>query len=103
MTKADHRCLHNPRRGANPEQVYGDFAVLDKKNLAVFAYTREHNGNKALVLLNFSDDAQKFKMPSEAGSLVAKAKLLISNYASDEGIELTDEVELKPWESRVYL
>ena len=77
--------------------------MLDKKNLDVFAYTREHNGHKALVLLNFSDDAQKFTVPSEAGSLVAKAKLLISNYASDDGIELTGQVELKPWESRVYL
>ena len=42
--------------------VYGKYTLLDKDNKNIFAYTREADGKKVLVLLNFTKDASSFKL-----------------------------------------
>ena len=42
---------------ANPVLIYGKYTLLDKDNPDVYAYTRELDGKKLLVLLNFKDHA----------------------------------------------
>jgi oligo-1,6-glucosidase len=80
-------------RKDNPVLVYGKYTVLDKDNADVYAYTRELDGKKFLVLLNFKDKPAK----TVTGIDVIKAKVLISNYAavSTDGI-------LKPYEAVIY-
>ena len=80
-------------RKANPVLVYGKYTVLDKTNPDVYAYTREGNGQKILVLLNFSS------APARAGTGInmAKSRMLLNNYANapKNGI-------LRPYEAVIY-
>jgi oligo-1,6-glucosidase len=38
-----------------PALIYGKYTLLDKLNPDIYAYTGELDGNKFLVLLNFSN------------------------------------------------
>jgi oligo-1,6-glucosidase len=58
--------------------VYGKYTLLDAKNESVYAYTRELNGKKLLVLLNFKPTVAKANL---TGIDLSKAKVLIGNYA----------------------
>ncbi len=73
--------------------IYGKFGLVDTDNPDVFAYTREMNGKKLLVLLNFRNKTAIV----ETGLDISKAKVLISNYgnASMDG-------SLKPYEAVIY-
>jgi oligo-1,6-glucosidase len=63
--------------------VYGKYTLLDKNNPDVYAYTRELDGKKLLVLLNFKSVPASVNI----GIDLSKAKALISNYttASTDG------------------
>jgi len=79
-------------RKDNLALVYGKYTVLDKNNPAVYAYTRELNGKKILVLLNFTaTDATV-----NTGINLLKAKQLTSNYSTVSGSVL------RPYEAVVY-
>ncbi len=73
--------------------VYGKYELLDKGNPNVYAYTRELNGKKLLVLLNFTNKPAS----ANTGIDVSKAKVLIDNYA-----DASMNGQLKPYESVVY-
>lgn len=73
--------------------VYGKYTLLDKDNEEVYSYTREANGKKMLVVLNFTKNATAFK----AGIDVSKSKVLISNYAA-----ASTDGTVKPYEAVVY-
>ena len=80
-------------RKDNPVLVYGKYTILDKNNPDVYAYTRELDGEKFLVLLNFTSK----NATVNTGIDLSKAKILINNYsaASTSG-------ELKPYEAIIY-
>jgi oligo-1,6-glucosidase len=80
-------------RKENEVLMYGKYTLLDKDNPDVFAYTRELNGRKLLVMLNFSSKTAK----ANTGIDVSQAKVLINNYsaASTDGT-------LKPYEAVIY-
>jgi oligo-1,6-glucosidase len=80
-------------RKDNLALVYGKYSLLDKDNPSVYAYTRELNGKKFLVLLNFTAK----EATVNTGIDISKAKMLINNYstASANG-------SLKPYEAVVY-
>lgn len=80
-------------RKENPVLVYGKYTLLDKNNPDVYAYTRELDGRKLLVLLNFKGKAASIK----TGLSMAGAKLLLANYTTPSGGE-----QLKPYEAKVY-
>lgn len=96
--KDANSCLNYFRRVVklrkdNPVLIYGKYTLLDKDNPEVYAYTRELDGKKILVLLNFKDK------PASANTNLdlSKAKLLLSNYptASQNGL-------LQPYEAAIY-
>ena len=96
--KDDNSCLNYFRkmvklRKDNPVLVYGKYTILDKNNPDVYAYTRELDGEKFLVLLNFTSK----NATVNTGIDLSKAKILINNYsaASTSG-------ELKPYEAIIY-
>jgi oligo-1,6-glucosidase len=82
-------------RKNNPALIYGRYELLDKNNPRVYAYTREDNGKKFLILLNFSAD----KATTNIGMPVRGAKLLLSN---DQRIQNRPIGELNPYEACIY-
>lgn len=80
-------------RKDNLALVYGKYALLDKANPDVYAYTRELDGKKLLILLNFRS---KPKI-ANTGLDLAKTKVLIDNYT-----EPSTDGKLKPYEAVVY-
>jgi oligo-1,6-glucosidase len=80
-------------RKENTVLVYGKYSLIDKDNPDVYAYTRELDGKKLLVLLNFHNITAKVK----TGLDLNKAKVLISNYT-----EASTAGSLKPYETIVY-
>jgi oligo-1,6-glucosidase len=80
-------------RKNEPTLIYGKFELVDKNNPAIFAYTRELNGKKLLILLNFTSKNASAKN----GINIKGAKILINNYATSSKSE-----ELRPYEAVIY-
>ncbi len=66
-------------RKANPILIYGKYTLLDRENPNVYAYIREYEGKKMLVLLNFKAVPSSAKL---TGIDLSKAKVLINNCAN---------------------
>ncbi|MFT3932785.1 MAG: alpha-glucosidase [Chitinophagaceae bacterium] len=77
--------------------VYGKYTLLDKENPSVYAYTREGQGEKILVLLNFT--AKEASANIQAS--LKNASLLLSNYSPSPVIK-NETVSLRPYEAIVY-
>jgi oligo-1,6-glucosidase len=80
-------------RKKEPVLVYGRYRLLDKGNPDIYAYTRELNGKKILVLLNFRD---KISVAS-TGIDLENARILANNYPDPP-----DGNKLRPYEALVY-
>ena len=80
-------------RKENSVLVYGKYTLVDKDNRDVYAYTREQNGVKILVMLNFKSTPAT----TNIGINLQKADVLLGNYsnASVDG-------NLKSYEAVVY-
>ena len=72
--------------------VYGKYQMLDKSNPNVYAYTRELNGEKFLIMLNFTSNPAVTNIGMDVGN----AKLVIDNYGT------TSAIGLRPYEAAVY-
>jgi len=73
--------------------VYGKYTLLDKSNPDVYAYARELDGRKLLILLNFRNEPKV----ASTGLDLSKGKVLIDNYT-----EPSTDGKLKPYEAVVY-
>jgi len=98
--KDPNSCLHYFRklvqlRKNNPALVYGTYHLLDRDNSTVYAYLREGDGKKFLILLNFSTK----KSPVHIQIPLQGAKLLLSNDQRDQGSSIT---VLNPYEACIY-
>jgi len=83
-------------RHTDPVVAYGDFTMLIPDDELVYAYTRALDGVSLLVVANFSDTTVPADVP-ERGAWAA-SELVLANYPVDAGADL----ELRPWECRVY-
>ncbi|MFV5691628.1 glycoside hydrolase family 13 protein [Flavobacterium sp. LT1R49] len=81
-------------RKKEPTLVYGKYTLLDKENPNVYAYTRELDGKKLLVLLNFTDKNSTYK----TGFPVTKSKIILDNYVGTK--KLKNNI-LRPYEAIV--
>lgn len=81
-------------RKSDKTLVYGKYTLLDKDNPSVYAYKREWNGRKLLVMLNFTAKPASAK----TGIDYSKAKVLINNYNDP-----VTKTSLRPYEAVVYL
>jgi oligo-1,6-glucosidase len=77
-------------RKQEPTLLYGDWKLVDAENPSVFAYTRELNGKKLLVALNFKEKPATFN----AGMDWSKTKVLIGNYP-----QVSTNGNLQPYEA----
>ncbi|MEN9612367.1 MAG: hypothetical protein RLZZ628_3181 [Bacteroidota bacterium] len=80
-------------RKSEPTLEYGKYTLLDANNPSVYAYTRELDGKKLLVLLNFKSKDAKM---DTSGLDLSKAKVLIGNYPTP-----SVSGSLKPYEAVV--
>ncbi|MEY3500541.1 MAG: hypothetical protein RL308_2210 [Bacteroidota bacterium] len=80
-------------RKSNLTLVYGKYNLVDSENKNIYAYTRELNGEKLLILLNFSSQ----KATVKTGLDTKKAKLLITNYGGK-----SSTTEVRPYEAIIF-
>jgi oligo-1,6-glucosidase len=80
-------------RKSNPVLAYGKYTLVDKNNPGAYAYTREWQGKKVLVVLNFTAKPVSI----HTGIDVSKATILLSNYPANNNI-----ANLRPYEAVVY-
>ena len=96
--KDSNSCLNYFRkltslRKTYPVLVYGKYTLLDKNNPVVYAYTRELEGKKLLIVLNFTSK----NAVAATGIDISKAKMLLNNYFARS----TDD-KLRPYEAVIY-
>jgi oligo-1,6-glucosidase len=63
-------------RKKEPTLIYGSYTLLDEENENIYAYLRELNGRKIVILLNFTSNEATFSVPFSFSS----SKVLLSNY-----------------------
>ena len=80
-------------RKDHPVLVYGKYTLIDPDNPDVYAYTRELDGKRILVLLNFRDKAASVKTSFD----LSKAKVLLGNYPT-----ASQGAKLQPYEAVIY-
>jgi oligo-1,6-glucosidase len=84
-------------RKANECLVYGNYRDIDIQNKQIFAYLRELEDERILVILNFSNQEVSYQLPDEITQL---GRVLIGNYPESE--DKLPNVSLRPYEARVY-
>ncbi|MBD8067657.1 glycoside hydrolase family 13 protein [Bacillus sp. PS06] len=80
--------------------VYGAYDLILEDHPQIYAYTRSYNGEKLLIVTNFSDQELTFKKPEEVE--FTANELLIGNYDVDSA-EDAASFTLRPYEARVYI
>ncbi|MDI5893737.1 glycoside hydrolase family 13 protein [Flavobacterium algoritolerans] len=70
-------------RKKEPIFVYGKYTLLDRENPSVFAYTRDLEGKKVLILLNFSEKESSFNI----GIPITKSKIILDNYTNTKKLK----------------
>ncbi|WP_077620616.1 alpha,alpha-phosphotrehalase [Bacillus sinesaloumensis] len=81
--------------------TYGDYELLLEEDPQLFAYVRNGDNEKLLVVNNFYGKEASFEVPTTVGIENYTSDLLISNYGDAE-TDLSKEVKLRPYESVVY-
>lgn len=81
-------------RKEEPILVYGHYALLEPDNESLYVYTRELDGQKLLVICNFTKDTVNYQIPAEFDG----AQILIGNYGRTEA---QGAIEVKPYEALV--
>lgn len=85
------------RKGEAKLLVHGYYEVIDEDNEQIYSYWKTNNGDKALIVLNFTPMEQAWKLPNVgAGS---RLRLVISTHRSLNG----QVASLEPHEGRLYL
>jgi oligo-1,6-glucosidase len=86
-------------RKANPVMVYGRYELILAEHPEIYAYTRTLDGDRLLVICNFSGHTPVFKLPADIN--FSAAELVIANLGVPSGADLR-ALTLRPWEARVY-
>jgi len=85
-------------RKENPVIVHGLTELVLADHPHIFAFTRTWQGERLLVILNFSRETPIVELPADL--LEANYEAVIGNYPIDPGTP--DGSRLRPWEARVY-
>jgi oligo-1,6-glucosidase len=102
--KDSNSCLNYFRkltelRKTNLALVYGKYTLVDKSNPKIYAYTRESDGEKLLVILNFSDSNSEADIQLN----LSDAKMLLSNYKNVSAANgEKGRINLRPYEAIIY-
>ncbi len=85
-------------RKQNDVVVYGDFKLLNKEDKSIFAYIRELDGERLLVVANFYGDNEEFIL--DRNIKYEKAEIILSNYKDSS--KNIDKINLRPYEAIIY-
>ena len=77
-------------RKDNPVLIYGKYTLVDEENPNVYAYTRELDDRKLLILLNFTEKESAVTTDLD----IERAKVLLGNYSAP-----SIDGKLKPYEA----
>ena len=80
-------------RKNNDTIIYGDYKLLCEDDENIFAYVRELNGDKILVVCNFYDKDVEFKFEGDFNY----SKVLLSNY--NDSSKMIEKLKLRPYEA----
>ncbi|TLS35860.1 alpha,alpha-phosphotrehalase [Pseudalkalibacillus caeni] len=80
--------------------TYGDYQLLLREDPSIFAYVRNGNDEKLLVVNNFYSSEVTFTLPKEIETENYSSKIVLSNYKSSP--EDYEKIILRPYESVVY-
>ena len=83
-------------RKHNDTIIYGDYKLLLPEDKNVFAYSRELNGDKIVVVCNFYDKEVNLNFKEDFNNV----EILLSNY-KDSSIFMKD-LKLRPYEAIMY-
>ena len=86
-------------RRDNPVMIYGDYKELMPKSKQLYAYERNYEGKKLIVVCSFTEDAVRFDAPD--GIDMNEGKLLLGNYSGN--FVIANGFTTRPYETRVYL
>jgi oligo-1,6-glucosidase len=86
-------------RKSNPVMVYGRYELILAEHPEIYAYTRTLDGDRLLVICNFSGHTPVFSLPSDIA--FSAAELVVANLGVPSGADLR-ALPLRPWEARVY-
>ena len=86
-------------RKENLTLVYGEYVPLLEEDEVIFSYIRRLEGDRLIVMLNFTGNASRFVLPE--GIECQCPELLISNYRVSNGEDIRS-FTLRPYEARVY-
>ncbi|MEJ8553791.1 alpha,alpha-phosphotrehalase [Tepidibacter sp. Z1-5] len=78
----------------------GNYNPILEDNKSIFAYIREYEGNKLLVVNNFYPEETVFELPKDIEIDEFKTKILISNY--NDSLNEIQKINLRAYESIVY-
>ncbi len=84
-------------RKTYPVLVYGKYTLLDKRSPNIYAFKREGEGQKFIVLLNFSPAVSQVNAPVHP-----EAELVLSNYKDAEVNKGKLSINLRPYEAIVF-
>lgn len=84
-------------RKENEVIIYGDYNLIDPDDKGIYAYTRELNGDKILVVCNFYGENIEFNFNEEINR---EPSILISNY--DDSSKDIRTLKLRPYEAIIY-
>ena len=76
--------------------IYGDYKLLNPDDSNIFAYVRELNGERLLVVCNFYEKNVTFNFDKDKKA----SEVLISNY-NDSSLDISN-LELRPYEAIMY-
>lgn len=85
-------------RKKNPVMIYGSYLDISVGNTDIYAYVRELEGVRWLILLNHCDDVRTFDLPHELG--VNSASHVIGNYPMTT--TLNSSMKLQPHEVCIF-
>ncbi|ANH61170.1 glycoside hydrolase family 13 protein [Dokdonia donghaensis] len=86
-------------RQAHPALVYGDYECIRPEHERVYCYTRTQEDQRFLILLNFSNEVERFSLPLSI-SYNRKVKLISNDKILDD--KTFKEFLLRPWQAIVY-
>ncbi|WDV47371.1 alpha-glucosidase [Clostridiaceae bacterium M8S5] len=81
--------------------VYGEFTEINREHEEIYAYLRELETEKLLIVVNFFDNTPQIKIEKEID--LEKSELILSNYDTDKIKNKLNVLELRPYEARIYL
>lgn len=85
-------------RKGNEVIIKGGFELVYPEDKRIFAYMREYNGKKILVIANYKNKTVKFRVPEKL--LYTDCKLVLSNYG--DAPQKLDNMTLREYEALVY-